>query len=149
MRKEARQAAIREIITAMPISSQDALRRQLSKRGFRVTQATLSRDMRGLGISRIPLDDGTRYVLRPSAQEKIPSPVVGAEVQEIDWNEAMIVVRTIPGAASTVGEFVDSLRDPDIIGTVAGDNTLLIIPRSQRRTRAVVECMKRTLLEGE
>ena len=72
----------------------------------------------------------------------------GAEVLSIAANENMIVVRTLPGCASTVGEFIDVQKHEAILGTVAGDNTLLVIPASQRRTKNVVEFLKNKLIRG-
>lgn len=145
MKKHARQFAIKEIIDAKPISSQDELRLELRKRGFRVTQATLSRDLRELGIGRVAAGNRARYVLQPVAEAEILRPVVGAEVVSVNANESMIIVRTLPGCASSVGEFIDSLSSPEIIGTIAGDNTLLIIPQSQKRTRHVAQYLKEKL----
>jgi transcriptional regulator of arginine metabolism len=148
MSKEARQFAIKEIISSMPIASQDELRRRLRTRGFRVTQATLSRDMHDLGVSRVSAGEKAQYVMQPAAGAEILRPLVGAEVLSVAANESVIVVRTLPGCANTVGEFVDVQKSPDVIGTVAGDNTLLVIPRSQRKTRAVMQFLKEKLIEG-
>jgi len=63
----------------------------------------------------------------------------------IDANESLIVIHTIPGAAHTVGEFVDLQQNRDIIGTVAGDNTLLVIPASMAKTQPVLAFLKRIL----
>ena len=148
MMKQARQYAIKQIISARPIASQEDLRRALRKEGFRVTQATLSRDMKLLGINRVATGDTVRYELRPASEPGILAPVVNVEVLAIDANEGVIVVRTLPGCANTVAEFIDGKRNPEIIGTVAGDNTLLVIPRSQRLTKSVVQFLSHTLIEG-
>jgi transcriptional regulator of arginine metabolism len=148
MSKEARQFAIKEIISSLPIASQDDLRRHLRTRGFSVTQATLSRDMHNLGVSRVSAGEKAQYVLQSAAESEILRPLVGAEVLSMAANESLIVVRTLPGCANTVGEFIDVQRNPDVIGTVAGDNTLLVIPRSQRKTRAVLHFLKEKLIEG-
>lgn len=149
MTKHARQFAIKELITNGEIGSQDALRRGLKKRGCAVTQATLSRDMKELGIIRVPSAGGLRYTLQPEGEVRALRPLVSAEVLGIDANESMIVVHTLPGCANTVGEFIDIHKHPDVIGTVAGDNTLLIIPRSQQRTHQVMRFLKQKLIEGQ
>lgn len=148
MTKQARHFAIKEIISAKQIHSQDALRLELKRRGCDVTQATLSRDMTELGASHVASSQGGYYTLQASGEMQALRPLVGAEVQSIDANEAMIVVRTLPGCANTVGEFIDVQHHPDVIGTVAGDNTLLVIPRSQRRTQQVLQFLKQKLFEG-
>jgi transcriptional regulator of arginine metabolism len=148
MTKAARQFAIKEIIGARPIGTQEELRREVSKRGFRVTQATLSRDMHELGVSRMAQDGAVRYVIAPAAGMTALTGLVNAEVVSIDANESMIVVHTFPGCANTVGEFIDVRRHPDIIGTVAGDNTVLVVPSSTKKTMQVLRFLKHSLIEG-
>ena len=149
MTKQARQFAIKELIANEAIGSQDELRRGLKKRGCAVTQATLSRDMKELGVIRIPSAGRSRYTLQPEGEVWALRPLVTAEILGIDANESMIVVHTLPGCANTVGEFIDIHKHPDVIGTVAGDNTLLIIPRSRQKTHQVVRFLKQKLIEGQ
>ena len=148
MNKTTRQLAIKEIITRDTITSQEELRLGLRKRGFTVTQATLSRDLRELGVSWVTSGEGGRYVLQGATEAVLLRPIVAAEILSIAANENTIVVRTLPGCASAVGEFVDIQRNPDIIGTLAGDNTLLVIPASGRKTRQIVTFLKQRLTEG-
>ena|SRR5713226_170364 len=148
MTKQARQFAIKEIISSGPVSSQDELRLELRKRGFKVTQATLSRDLKELGVGRVASGNGARYMLQLAAELQILRPLVGAEVLSISANENVIVVHTLPGCANAVGEFLDSLKNPDVIGTIAGDNTLLVLPASQRKTKQVMVFLKEKLSEG-
>jgi transcriptional regulator of arginine metabolism len=149
MTKQARLFAIKEIVATKQIVSQDVLRRELKKRGCDVTQATLSRDMKELGVSRIVSSAGGQYAMQALAEVQALRPLVNAEVLSIDSNEGMIVVHTLPGCANTVGEFIDVQKHPDVIGTVAGDNTLLIIPSSQRKTKQVLHFLKNKLIEGQ
>jgi transcriptional regulator of arginine metabolism len=149
MDKQTRHYAIREIIGARPIASQDDLRRELRRRGCTVTQATLSRDMKDLGVVRLTTDEGSRYSLQPAAGSQALRPIVGAEVLAITSNESLIVVHTLPGCANTVGEYIDMQKQETILGTVAGDNTLLVIPASQRQTKNVVEFLKNKLIRGK
>src|SRR5512135_1032618 len=148
MTKNERQFAIKEIISTVPIASQNDLLRELRRRGVRVTQATLSRDMKKLGISRTAVSGKARYALQPASEVQILRPLVGAEILSIDANESLIVIHTLPACANTVAEFLDVQRNPDIIGTVAGDNTLMVIPRSMRKTRDVMHFLKHKLIEG-
>ncbi len=149
MDKSARQFTIKEVVNTLPISNQDELRLELRKRGFRVTQATLSRDLNEIGISRLATGEGARYALQQAAEVQILRPLVGAEVLSIKSNESMIVIRTLPGCANVVGEFLDAQRNPDIIGTLAGDNTLLVIPQSLKKTRELMSFLKEKLIEGK
>jgi len=146
--KHARHYAIKEAISAKPIANQDELRTELAKRKFRVTQATLSRDLKELGIGRVATAGGARYVLQPEAEVQVLRPLVGTQVMSIAANEALIVVKTLPGCANIVGEFLDVQQSKEIIGTVAGDNTLLVIPSSQRKTQKVLQFLKEKLIEG-
>ena len=149
MNKHSRHFTLKEIINSKAISNQDELRLELKKRSFDVTQATLSRDLKELGVGRISTADGAKYVLPQESEVQILRPVVGAEVVSIQSNESMIVVKTLPGCANVVGEFLDVLKSPDIIGTIAGDNTLLIIPKSQRSTKELEQFLKDKLIEGK
>lgn len=146
--KHARQFAIKEAISAIPIASQDELRMEMAKRKFRVTQATLSRDLRELGVGRVVTPDGARYVLQPEAEVQVLRPLVGTQVLSIVANENLIVVKTLPGCANIVGEFLDVQQSREIIGTVAGDNTLLVIPSSRKKTQKVLQFLREKLIEG-
>lgn len=149
MPKQSRHYAIKEIINSKAVANQDELRHELKKRGFDVTQATLSRDLKELGIGRIATANGARYVLPQESEVQILRPVVGAEIVSIQSNESVIVVRTLPGCANVVGEFLDALKNSDIIGTIAGDNTLLVIPVSQSKTKQLEKFLKEKLIEGK
>jgi len=148
MNKQERIFAIREIIGTIGIRNQEELRRHLGKRGFRVTQATLSRDMREIGVGKLSTGQGNRYMLPVGGEAQALQPIVGAEVVSIVANECVIIVKTLPGCASTVGEYIDVKSNPDIIGTVAGDNMLLVVPSSTKKTAAVLGYLRRLLIEG-
>ncbi len=145
--KNERQYAIREIIDARPIASQGELRRRLRERGIDVTQATLSRDMKEIGVSWVSRADGGKYEL-PGEESRQPSPTPSLQVLSIVSNEHLVVIHTLPGSASIIGEYIDHRKVRDIIGTVAGDNTLLVVPRSARKTNDVVTYLKSLLIKG-
>jgi len=147
--KQDRQFAIREIISTRAVSSQEELRRELRKRGFQLTQATLSRDLKALGVGRTVSREGARYTLQADAEIQILRPLVGAEVLSITANESLIVMRTLPGCASVVGEFIDAEAYPEVLGTIAGDNALLVIPSSRRMTGKILSVLRHKLIEGK
>ena len=147
MKKRERHLAIKEIIRSTPIASQDNLRKELRRRGLSVTQATLSRDFAELGVGRVAFGAEVRYVLQPEAGVQRLRPLISAEVLSVTANENAIVVRTLPGCAHVIGEYVDLQRDRDIIGTIAGDNTLLNIPAAVKKTKHIVERLTRSLLK--
>jgi len=148
MTRQARHFAIKEIIAARAIGSQEELRRRLLKRGCRVTQATLSRDLKMLGVAWIAGAGGGRYALQSAGEVRALRPLVGAEVVALQSNECLIVIHTLPGAASSVGEYIDVLEHAGIIGTVAGDNTVLVIPKLRKKTSAIEQYLRHKLIEG-
>lgn len=148
MTKIERHLAIKELLATRTITSQEDLKRELGLRGQDVTQATLSRDMKELGVSRISRGGVSAYAMPAEPGSSALRPIIGAEVVGIDNNESLIVVRTIPGAAHTVGEFIDLQKNADIIGTVAGDNTLLVIPASAKKTDSVLAFLKDQLFRA-
>jgi transcriptional regulator of arginine metabolism len=141
--KARRRRAILELIGESAIPSQDALARALRRRGFRVTQATLSRDLKELRVSRVPTEDGYRYApAEGEAGEREGGRLAEQEVLDVDANEQVIIVRTLSGRAQGVGVYLDSLRHPEVLGTLAGDDTVIILPRRVRNTAKL-----RTILE--
>lgn len=138
--KQRRQRMILDLVRQLTIDSQEAMVSELAARGYSVSQATLSRDLRELRVLRVPTADGYRYL--PAEDSAVGMPLYGAqrpslatlEVEEVVANEALIVVRTLPARAQGVGVHIDSLHHPDILGTVAGDDTVLVVPVRQGRT---------------
>jgi transcriptional regulator of arginine metabolism len=138
--KSERQAAILALIRANDVGSQEELRQLLERGGVSVTQATLSRDLRELGVVRIPGDDGSRYAL--------PGTVVGGAVPSlgtllpqlfasIDGVGELIVLKTLASGAQPVSEAIDAAGWREVLGTVAGENTILVICRSQQARQDV------------
>lgn len=144
--KTRRHQAILTVLRAEEIGSQEALRRSLRRQGFPVTQATLSRDLKELRVPCIPTETGYRYAV-PRAEPQAagaaePAPkrlrsVASMEVRDLDANEVSIVVRTLTGRAQGVAVYIDGLRLPDILATIAGDDAILVIPRRVKKTGKV------------
>ena len=138
--KDDRQDAILELVAAEPIGSQEELRRELAARGWRVTQATLSRDLRELGVVRAPTEDGARYVLpeRLATDDKPKLDNILPQLfDSVDGVGELLVVKTLASGAQPVSEAIDSQGWPDVIGTIAGENTILIICRSAAAREAL------------
>ena len=131
--KTSRQQAILEVIDRDSIASQEELRQQLEGAGFRVTQATLSRDLRELGIVRAPTPGGPRYVQAESLGED-DKPSLEALLPQLfasmDGVRELLVLRTLPSGAQPIAEAVDAMDWNEILGTIAGENTILIVCRS-------------------
>ncbi|HEX5030025.1 MAG TPA: arginine repressor [Tepidiformaceae bacterium] len=136
----ARRKAIVEVVQAVAIRSQQELADHLKHRGFQATQATLSRDLRNLGIGKVPGSEGVRYVLPKAPHEVMDESQrrleVGAFIQSVELIGNLALVRTPPGNAHGVGRALDSLGWPEIAGTVAGDDTLLVVTRTATAARS-------------
>ncbi|MBC8144667.1 MAG: arginine repressor [bacterium] len=143
MNKQGRHFTIRQIIATRAVANQDELRQILEAEGIEITQASLSRDLKELGIARAHTADGMRYVLESAGEENRLASLIALEIEWIESNESLIIVRTLAGRASGVAEIIDGFRHPDIIGTLAGDNTIFIAPRSTKRIAAIVEELRK------
>lgn len=142
MKKQKRQFLLKEIITRQVISGQEELVSQLKKSGESVNQATLSRDLREMGISRVNTPQGPRYGFSAEGEEKRVRTLISYEVQNISANESMIVVRTLPGRAQGVAEMLDSLKMPEVLATLAGDNTIFIAPKSVKYIKKIESALR-------
>lgn len=132
--KRERQQAILELIGSREIGSQEELRQSLSKRGWDVTQSTLSRDLRDLRIARVPTDRGVRYTVNEGSDDAARTPLAAILPQlmvRLEGVSHMIVLKTVIGGAQAVASAVDKEASADILGTIAGDDTILMICRSE------------------
>jgi transcriptional regulator of arginine metabolism len=128
---ETRRDAIREILaglTGRPIASQGELSRRLGARGIRASQATLSRDMAVLGVRRAVGPDGPRYLVDGNGGS-LPLEPVRRLVDGVESNGALVIVRTKASAAATVARALDEAGLAEVMGTLAGDDTVFVAPR--------------------
>lgn len=140
--KISRQSKIKVIITTQEIGSQEELTKILRENGFDTTQATLSRDLHELGIVRIPSENGFRYVFHQDQMEQSLKPLMAMEIINVSNNESTIVVKTMPGRAQGVAIYFDRWKDSHIIGTVAGDDTIILIPDRHDNVRLILDKIK-------
>jgi transcriptional regulator of arginine metabolism len=151
--KHQRLDAIRDLLSSSLVSSQDELRRKLRRRGIRVTQATLSRDIHELRLSKGPggysLPNGHGPVVAPEESDEPPTVEEMLESFGLRVRQAMnqVVVRTAMGGAQPVAAALDRAGWPEVVGTIAGDDTVLVICPDVRRAGEVEEKI-RTLLES-
>ena len=133
-RKRTRQNAIRDLVGSHVVSSQEELRQLLSLRGIDVTQATLSRDLRDLGLARISTEDGGRYVVPETLGGDEDKPLLANLLPQlfsrIDGVGELIVLHTVRSGAQPIAEAIDQEEFPEVLGTIAGDDTILIVTRS-------------------
>ncbi|MGE5545024.1 MAG: arginine repressor [Bacillota bacterium] len=148
--KARRHMAIREIVTSQRISTQEELCEALSDLGYMVTQATVSRDIKELKLVKVSSPDGYHYAL-----PEVPAPRASMErmrrvfldtVQEITDSENLIVFKTIPGSAHLVASNIDAAAIPEVVGTVAGDDTIIVVVKPKKAVPRVLERF-RSLLE--
>jgi len=125
---EARRDAIREILSGRPIANQGELLRRLGARGIRASQATLSRDMAMLGVRRAVGPDGPRYLVDGNGGA-LPLEPVRRLVDGVESNGALVIVRTKSSAAATVARALDEAGLSEVMGTLAGDDTVFVAPR--------------------
>lgn len=141
--RKVRQATIRELLRAERIDTHERLAEALGRRGIEVSQSTLSKDLRELGVVRAPRPGGGfRYSLaesrgavndRGAFERQLRDYVTG-----VDRAGNMTVVKTLPGHAQAVCEAVDRLEWTEVMGTLAGENTIFVLSRSAAEARAVV-----------
>src|SRR5512134_1417313 len=139
-----RHAAILRVVRDRRIESQDELREVLSAEGFAVTQATLSRDIRELGLAKLADPQGGAYythphraAVRPDLAQILPTLLVS-----VDGVGPFLVLKTASGSAGAVTEALDQAGWGETMGTIAGDDTVLVITRSQRLREAVASRIK-------
>ncbi|MFA5832669.1 MAG: arginine repressor [Bacteroidota bacterium] len=149
MNKNQRQFIIKEILQDHDVANQEELVALLKKRGIIVTQATLSRDFAVLGIVRIHANGKQKYSLSANNEESSITPLVTHEVVGIESNESLIVVRTLPGRAGGVASYIDSMRNRMILGTLAGDDTVLVTPASVKKISTILKQLKEALFEKQ
>jgi transcriptional regulator of arginine metabolism len=153
--KVQRHNAIRDLLASSHVTNQDELRRKLRRRGFAVTQATLSRDIHELRLSKgpggysLPNGNGSNGVLAAIEDDGPPTVAEMIESFGLRVRQAMnqVVVGTVMGGAQPVAAALDHEGWPDVVGTVAGDDTVLVICPDPRRA-AEVEARLRTILES-
>lgn len=131
MTKGQRHIKIRELIGTKEIETQDELVDQLRQEGFNVTQATVSRDIKELHLVKVPLVDGRYKYSLPADQRfnplhKLKRSLVDSFVG-IDYSQNLIVMKTLPGNAMAIGALIDNLDWKEIMGSICGDDTCLII----------------------
>ncbi len=143
--KTQRQAAILRLVREKRVQSQEQLRELLEAEGFTVTQATLSRDIRELRLAKVADPRGGSYyavqpegsAVRPPLSQLLPTLLLSAQ-----GVGNLVVAKTPSGSASAVAEALDAENWPGMVGTIAGDNTILIVAQSERAQRQILARLK-------
>ncbi|NQS74859.1 MAG: arginine repressor [Peptococcaceae bacterium] len=142
--KVGRQRKVLEIIRRRRIATQEELSGELKKNGYNVTQATISRDIKELGLVKIPFDNNELYYARPGEN---PVPTSKERLRKVfldsvigfDASENLIILKTNPGGAQGVASAIDQSGWEEIIGTVGGDDTILVVVKPKEATGLVLK----------
>lgn len=153
--KRNRLQIITELLRSTVVGSQEELLNLLSERKLNVTQATLSRDLKLLKVAKTPLTNGTyKYVLPPITKTISPQGTFNhltshGAVLSIEFSGNLAVMKTKPGYASAIAWDIDNKGSIEILGTIAGDDTILIIPREGVTREQILTLMDITFSEGK
>jgi transcriptional regulator of arginine metabolism len=149
--KTRRHFVIREIISSERISTQEELCEILRSRGYDITQATVSRDIKELSLIKTPDGNGYRYALpdtpNPKSSNLRMKRIFQDSVVSYDSSENIIVIKTLPGAAQSIGSLIDSLDNPYILGSVAGDDTIFVVVKAKESLSQVMEFFQRLMAQ--
>lgn len=144
--KSVRHAMILEIIESQEIETQEELAEQLKRHGVKVTQATVSRDIKELRLLKVLTENGRyKYATAERAERGTGDRFIrifSESVLSVARSDNLIVIKTLSASANAAAEAVDSLKWPEVLGTLAGDNTILVIVRSDGEAEGVAARFK-------
>ena len=150
--KTKRHSKIVELINSYDIETQEELAQRLEEDGFAVTQATVSRDIRDLKLSKVVMANGKqKYSLMPK-QDGISEKyvrILGEAFVSMDMAQNMLVVKTVSGMAMAAAAALDSMQMSEIVGCIAGDDTIMAAIRSVEDTVAVMERIRKLVYKNE
>ena len=140
--KRNRQEAILRVISQYEVQTQQELAQRLKEEGFEVTQATVSRDIRDMKLSKMPTGDGHQKYVRFHNDEKHLSGKYVNVLKEgfvsIDMAQNILVVKTVSGMAMAVAAAIDAMKYPEIVGSIAGDDTIMMAVRTVEDTKSLM-----------
>jgi transcriptional regulator of arginine metabolism len=147
--KQGRQSTILELIENHDVETQDELSLLLKKKGFEVTQATISRDIKELKLVKVQSESGA-YKYAASGKEPLGKldifrRVFRDTVVSVEEAASLVVVHTMSGSANAAAEAIDVMELDDVAGTLAGDNTIFVAVKEEGRQKNVVEALSRML----
>lgn len=141
--KYSRQAKILEIIEKYVIETQEELAEKLKEMGMDVTQATVSRDIKELRLIKVMTEDGKyRYAPFSKSESMVSSKlltILSESFVSCDYANNIVIIKTLPGMAQAAASAIDSLKWNDIVGTIAGDDTIMIVCRAEKMAEELVD----------
>ena len=149
--KKSRHQRIKELVEEFEIETQEELAERLMADGYPVTQATVSRDIRELKLSKIPIGDGRqKYTILVQSDHYLNDKyirVLKDGFVSMDMAQNILVVKTVSGMAMAVAAAIDAMKLKEIVGSIAGDDTIMMAVRTVEDTECVMEKI-RNMLEG-
>ena len=150
--KVSRQAKILEIIEKYEIETQDDLALKLKEEGFNVTQATISRDIREMKLTKIATENGKqKYSVIKGSDAELSERLIRVfrdAVVKLDYSQNMIVIKTLNGMGMAVAVAVDNIQSNDILGSIAGDDTVFCVARSHNQAVEFIQKLSRIVGGG-
>lgn len=147
--KEKRQNKIKQIIENYEIETQDELLERLKEAGFVTTQATISRDIREMRLTKIACGAGKqKYAIIQNTDTDVMQKyhqVLSAGILNIDYAENMIVIRTVPGMAMAVAAALDNMHLQGVMGCIAGDDTIFCAVRDKQFCKEICACIRKVV----
>ncbi|MDO4274433.1 MAG: arginine repressor [Eubacteriales bacterium] len=147
--KSARHEKIIELIHKYDVDTQEELAARLNEAGFKVTQATVSRDIRALKMTKVAGKDGkSRYAIlhdEPGSLGDKYTRVLKEALISMDVGQNLVVIKTVPGMAMGVAAALDALKWPELLGCIAGDDTIMCVARTSDQALGVVEKLRSIL----
>jgi transcriptional regulator of arginine metabolism len=140
-KKVNRQETIKKIVRENRIHTQAQLVEELSKLGHRITQATVSRDVNQLGLEKMSVEGEKSIYILP--EDKRLRKLCEELVRSVETSGSLLVVKTLPGGASSVGAAIDAACWEEVVGTVSGDDTLLVVSKSETASKAVANRIRK------
>ena len=145
-----RHAKIIELINKYQVETQEELAEYLNHEGFKVTQATVSRDIRDLKLTKIPTEDGKqRYTIHPKTGTTMNDKyirVLKDGFSSMDMAQNILVIKTVSGMAMAVATAIDSLAFSEVVGTIAGDDTIMCAIRTVEDTMIVMDKINKMVM---
>lgn len=145
-----RHAKIVEIVNKQHIETQEELAEILNQEGYKVTQATVSRDIRDLKLTKVPTEDGRqKYAALKTSQTELAEKYVRILKDgfvSMDMAQNILVIKTVSGMAMAVGAAIDDMNWHEVVGCIAGDDTIMCAIRTVEETEKVMEKIRRIVL---
>ena len=151
--KSNRHAKIIQLVGQYDIDTQEELTERLHDAGFKVTQATVSRDIRELKLTKVPLADGQqKYSVLPAREEPLDERyerVLQDGYASMDQAQHMLVIKTRSGMAMAVAATIDAMHWPEVVGCIAGDDTIMCALRNAKETDLVIKKIQKIVSKGK